>query len=69
MNVIQLKTEQIIEKSYKIWIAREKTKIRYNFAEDIKRTWNSIKQPAGQATKINPENLETIILKTEKFSQ
>jgi hypothetical protein len=33
----------------------EKTKIRYNFAEDAKRTWNRIKQPAGQATKIKTE--------------
>jgi hypothetical protein len=42
----------IIEKPYKDWMAKDKTKIRYNFAEDIKRTWNRIKQPAGQSTKI-----------------
>jgi hypothetical protein len=34
---------------------KEKTKIRYNFAEDAKRTWNRIKQTCGQATKIKPE--------------
>jgi hypothetical protein len=31
---------------------KEKTKIRYNFSEDAKRTWNGIKQPSGQAIKI-----------------
>jgi hypothetical protein len=36
-------------------MAGQKTKIRYNFAENAKRTWNRIKQPAGQATKIEPE--------------
>jgi hypothetical protein len=34
---------------------KEKTKIRYNYAEDAKRTWNRIKQTCGQATKIKPE--------------
>jgi hypothetical protein len=36
-------------------MAKEKIKIRYNFAEDAKRTWNKIKQTAGQASKIKPE--------------
>jgi hypothetical protein len=30
-------------------------KIRYNFAEDAKRTLNMIKQTAIQATKLEPE--------------
>jgi hypothetical protein len=34
---------------------REKTKIRYNFAEDTKRTWNRIKQPVGQEKKTAPD--------------
>jgi hypothetical protein len=34
---------------------KEKTKNRYNFAEDAKRTWNRIKQTYGQATKIKSE--------------
>jgi hypothetical protein len=37
------------------WMAKEKTKIRYNFAEDTKRIWDRIKQTAGQATKIESE--------------
>jgi hypothetical protein len=37
-------------------MANEKTKICYNFTEDAKRTWNRIKQPAGQATKIKSDN-------------
>jgi hypothetical protein len=35
--------EGILEKPYSEWLAKEKTKIRYNFAEDAKRTWNKIK--------------------------
>jgi hypothetical protein len=45
----------ILEKPYRKWLAKEKTKIRYNFAEDAKRTWNRIKQTAGQVTTIEPE--------------
>jgi hypothetical protein len=37
-------------------MAKEKTKIRYNFAENAKRTWNRIKLTAGQATKIKPKD-------------
>jgi hypothetical protein len=40
--------ENIIEKLYREWMAKEKTKIRYNFAEDAKRTWNRIKQTADR---------------------
>jgi hypothetical protein len=43
--------ERTIEGPYKEWMMKEKTKIRYNFAEDAKRTWNRIKQTCGQATK------------------
>jgi hypothetical protein len=50
--------EGILEKPYRDWLAKEKTKIRYNFAEDAKRTWNRIKQTAGQATTIEPEILK-----------
>jgi hypothetical protein len=39
-------------------MAKEKTKIRYNFAEDAKRTRNQIKQGAWQATKIKPKDAE-----------
>jgi hypothetical protein len=44
-----------LKKPYKEWTAKEKSKIRYNFAEDAKRIWNRIKQTAGQATKIERE--------------
>jgi hypothetical protein len=47
--------ERTIEVPYKEWMQKEKTKIRYNFAGDAKRTWNRIKQTCGQATKIKPE--------------
>jgi hypothetical protein len=46
MEEIQCTAEGIIEKPYKDWMAKEKTKIRYNFAEDAKRTRNQIKQGA-----------------------
>jgi hypothetical protein len=52
---IQRVADNIIRKPYQDWMYKEKTKIRYNFAEDAKRTWNRIKQPAGQATKISPD--------------
>jgi hypothetical protein len=54
MLEVQSLAENIIGKTYQDWMYKEKTKIRYNFAEDAKRTWNRIKQPAGQATKIEP---------------
>jgi hypothetical protein len=44
-----------LDKSYREWLAKEKTKIRYSIAEDGKRIWNRIKQTVGQATKIEPE--------------
>jgi hypothetical protein len=50
--------ERTIEGPYKEWMAKEKTKIRYNFPEDAKRTWNRIKQTCGQATKILPEKFK-----------
>jgi hypothetical protein len=53
--------ENIIEKPCRNWMFREKTKIRYNFAENSKRTCNRIKQPAGQSTKIDPDILQIII--------
>jgi hypothetical protein len=53
MLEIQSLEENIIIIPYQYWMYKEKTKIRYNFAEDTKRTWNRIKQPAGQARKIN----------------
>jgi hypothetical protein len=45
----------ILEAPYKEWMVKERFKVRANFAEDAKRTWNRIKQTAGQATKIRPE--------------
>jgi hypothetical protein len=38
MSDAQFITEEIIEKPYRDWMAKRKTKIRYNFAEDTKRT-------------------------------
>jgi hypothetical protein len=55
MLEIQRVAENIIRKPYQDWMYKEKTKIRYNFAEDAKRTRNRIKQPAGQAMKISPD--------------
>jgi hypothetical protein len=54
MLEIQSLAENIISKLYQDWMYKEKTKIRQNFGEDAKRTWNHIKQTAGQATKIEP---------------
>jgi hypothetical protein len=42
----------VLEIPYKEWMAKEKTKIRYNYGEDAMRKWNRIKQTCGQATKI-----------------
>jgi hypothetical protein len=55
---LEVLAERTIEAPYKEWMAKEKTKIRYNFAEDAKRTWNRIKQTCGQATKIKPETFK-----------
>jgi hypothetical protein len=52
LNELAVKTLEI---PYREWMMKEKTKIRYNYAEDAKRTWNRIKQASGQATKIKPE--------------
>jgi hypothetical protein len=46
MEEIQCIAERIIAKPYKEWMAKEKTKIRYNLDEDAKRTWNQIKHTA-----------------------
>jgi hypothetical protein len=51
----QRMAENIIAKPYQDWMFKEKTKIRHNFPEEAKRTWNRIKKPAGRATKIEPE--------------
>jgi hypothetical protein len=49
----------IIEKDEKEpflrWNYNFKTKLRYNFAEDSKRTWNKIKMTASLPSKIKPE--------------
>jgi hypothetical protein len=55
MLEIQSLAENIISKTYQYWMYKEKKKIRYILAEDTKRNWNRIKQPAGQATKIKPD--------------
>jgi hypothetical protein len=55
MLEVQRLAKNIISKPYKDWMYKEKTKIRYYIAEDAKRTWNRIKQPAGHATKIPPD--------------
>jgi hypothetical protein len=52
MLEVQRLAENIISKPYQNWMYKEKTRIRHNFAEDAKRTWNRVTQPAGQATKI-----------------
>jgi hypothetical protein len=56
LEEIQEMAEQIIKRTYRDWMVKEKTKIRCNFANDAKRTWNRIKQPIGQATKITPDD-------------
>jgi hypothetical protein len=48
---------------------KEKLKIRYNFTEDAKITWNGIKQPVGQAMKIKKENFQTSTHKIGKIDQ
>jgi bisphosphoglycerate-dependent phosphoglycerate mutase len=48
-----------LERNYKELIAKEKTKIRYNFSENAKRTWKRLKQTTGQATKIEPEEFRS----------
>jgi hypothetical protein len=55
MLEVQSLAGNIINKPYQDWMYKEKTKIRQIFTEDAKKTWNSIKQPAGQATKIAPD--------------
>jgi hypothetical protein len=55
MLEIQSFAENIISEPYRDWMYKEKTKIRCNFAEDAKRTWNRIKQPVGHQTNISPE--------------
>jgi hypothetical protein len=49
----------IIEKHEKepflSWNYNLKTKLRYNFAEDSKRTWNKIKMTANLPSEIKPE--------------
>jgi hypothetical protein len=45
----------VIEAPYKEWMMKGKTKIRYNYSEDAKRTWNRVKQTCGKAIKIKPE--------------
>jgi hypothetical protein len=37
------------------WNYNLKTKLRYNFAEDSKRTWNKIKMTASLSSEIKPE--------------
>jgi hypothetical protein len=69
MLEIQVLAESIIQKPYQEWMFKEKTKIKYNFAEDAKRTWNRIKQSAGQATKIKQEFLQITTHKIGKFDQ
>jgi hypothetical protein len=46
---------ETLEIPYREWMMKEKTTIRYNYAENAKRTWNMIKQMCGQATKIKRE--------------
>jgi hypothetical protein len=55
MDVIQGKLNKLLKTPYKDMMVREKNKIWYNFAEDAKKIWNQIKQPAEQTTKINSE--------------
>jgi hypothetical protein len=50
--------EEVLKKPYREWMAKEKTKIRYNIAEDAKRTWNKIKQTTGQTSKIKPDEFK-----------
>jgi hypothetical protein len=62
-EIMSEKTEQelnelvveTLETPYREWMMKEKTKIRYNYAEDAKRTWNSRKQTCEQAKKIKTE--------------
>jgi hypothetical protein len=49
---------EVLEISSREWMAKEKTKVRYIYAEDAKRTWNRITQTCGQATKIKPKNFK-----------
>jgi hypothetical protein len=60
MLEIQSLAENIISKQYQDWMFKKKTKIRCNFAQDAKRTWNRIKQPVGQQTIISTQNQTTI---------
>jgi hypothetical protein len=43
MLEIQSLAANIIKKPYQDWMYKKKMKIRYNFAENAKRTWNLIK--------------------------
>jgi hypothetical protein len=58
MIEVQSLAENIVRRPYQDWVYKEKTKIRHNFSDDAIRTWNRIKQSAGQATKIAPEIFE-----------
>jgi hypothetical protein len=55
---INCMVEEIIEKPNREWMGKIKTKIRYNFAEDPKKTWNRLKQTAGQVITVSPEEFK-----------
>jgi hypothetical protein len=50
------------------WNYNLKTKLRYNFAEDSKRTWNKIKMTASLPSEIKPEQFANHLVRTGLIS-